>query len=281
MPAHGSHWTAIYGDDADIQAMIVRDVEDSKLIDTHPCVDVANKSDRAEEVSCLRWGNGPMVEDILVVTDSTKQDRFLFSGYPALRDGIRYSIVVDHVEPWEYGIEGWVHARVTGEDVSLAFFDTRYYANSTGLQPGQRVDVVLAGLAYTLEPLRQASIEIDTGPLYEMEKRRRLDEGISLAEAAKPVLLVLSGMAAFLPRSGEYCDDAEFGGVIEKVESFQHADKTIYRLEIVVIRHDDEDFRLPVFVSEAALDGYIPRLGEDVRGVMWVQGYLAGQFGSE
>jgi hypothetical protein len=37
-------------------------------------------------------------------------------------------------------------------------------------------------------------------------------------------------------------------------------------LEIVLLRPGDDIFKLPVFVSEVVLNGYVPRLGEDVQG---------------
>lgn len=279
MPGHGSHWKAIYGDALDVHVVIARGCEDGKLIDHYPCMDVANETERAEAVSCLRWGDGKIVEDMLVVSDSKKADRFLFSGYPVVLDGIRHTVQVERIESWEYGIEGWLHVRVTDEEVSLAFFDTRFYAGSAEIQAGERIDVMLAGIAYSLEPLRQTSIEINEGPFWEMEKQRRLDEGKSPEEAAKPVKLMLSGMSAFFPRSGDECDDAEFAGVIDDIQSFQHGEIAMYRLEVVVLRPGDESFRLPIFVSEVVLNGYVPRLGEDVRGLMWVQGYVVGKSG--
>jgi len=262
----------------DVEAIIVRDIQGGRKIDSYPCAGVANESDLAEEVICLRMGDGPICEDMLVVSDSQKQQRFLFTGYPVIRDGITHTATVVKVEPWEHGIEGWVHLSVTGEGRSLAFFDTRYYAGTAALQPGQRVDVVLAGLAYSLEPLVQASIEIDKGALWEMEKQRRLEEGMSAEEAERPVMVLISGMTAFIPRDGEYCDDAEFAGVIEAIDTFVHAAQTFYRLDLVLLRNDDEAFHLPIFVSEQVLDGYVPRLGEDIRGVMWVQGHLSGRY---
>ena len=281
MPGHGNHWSALYGDNFDIQSIIERDVQDSKLIDSFACFDIANKTEQAEQVSCLRWGTGAVVEDILVVTDTSKQERFLFSGYPVLRDGNRHQVTIEQVDPWEYGIEGWIRVRVTTNEIALAFFDARYYAGSAALQPGETVELSLAGLAYMLEPSPQSSFEINQGLFWEMEKQRRLDEGASPEDAARPVTIVTAGMAAFLPRSGDECDEAEFQGVIESIEQFSYNGSPLYRLEIVVLRADDEAFKIPVFASQHALKGYIPRLGEDVRGVMWLQGYIAGKFGDE
>lgn len=281
MPAHGHHWSALYGDRIDIMEIIRRDISDSKLVDRFACMDVANETEQGEEVSCLRWGTGDVVEDILVVSDTRKQSRFLFSGYPVLRNGFRHSVIIEKVAPWKYGIEGWIHTRVTAHEISLAFFDTRYYAGSADLLPGQTVQVSLAGLAYTLEPAPQSSIEICKGALWEIARQQRLDDGESPIEAARPVTIVTSGMAALFPRSGDECDDAEFQGVIESIREIVHDGRKLYRLEITVLHAGDDAFKIPVFASEHVLKGYVPRLGEDVRGVMWLQGYVVGSFGDE
>ena len=279
MPGHGDHWCAVYGDDSDIESVVRRDLVEAKRIDTYPCADIVNGTERAEELTCLRWGNGPIVEDMLVVTDSVKSTHTFVSGYPVLSNGIVHSAIVRKVEPWEGGIEGWLHVDVTAEEVGLAFFDVRYYAGSANLQPGQKVDVCVAGLAYSLRPMAQTSIEVREGGLWEMEKQRRLDDGESSEEASRSVTLMLAGMAMLIPRSGEQCGDAEFSGVVEAIEVFTHSEVKMYRLELVVMRPEEEAFKLPVFVSESVLDGYVPRLGEDVQGVMWIQGHLHGHFG--
>jgi hypothetical protein len=277
MPGHGDHWSAVYAEDTEIESVIRRDLVESKRIDFYPCADIVNGTERAEELTCLRWGEGPLVEDMLVVTDSVKQTRNFVSGFPVLTKGIVHSAVVERVEPWEGGIEGWLHVNVTSEEVGLAVFDVRYYAGSASLVPGQQVNVCLAGLAYSLRPMAQTSVEVGQGAFWEMEKQRRLDEGESEGEASKPVTIMLAGMAVLIPRGGEQCDDAEFSGVIDAIETFTHAGITMYRLELVVLRAGDDAFKLPVFVSESVLDGYVPRLGEDVQGVMWIQGHILGK----
>jgi hypothetical protein len=279
MPGHGDHWSAVYGDETEIEPVIRRDLVESKLIDFYTCADIVNGTERAEEISCLRWGVDPIVEDMLVVTDSVQQNRNFVTGFPVLTKGIVHTAVVERVEPWEGGIEGWLHVNVTAEEVGLAFFDVRYYAGSASLVSGQQVNVCLAGLAYSLRPMAQTSIEVVQGAFWEMEKQRRLDEGESEDEASKPVTIMLAGMALLVPRGGEQCDDAEFSGVIEAIQTFSHAGIPMYRLELVVLRAGDDAFKLPVFVSESVLNGYVPRLGEDVQGVMWIQGHLHGNLG--
>ena len=64
--------------------------------------------------------------------------------------------------------------------------------------------------------------------------------------------------------------------MIEAIDAFEHDGQKVYRLEMVLMRPDDEEFRLPVYAAEHVLDGYVPRLGDDVQGVLWVQGRRIG-----
>lgn len=276
-PGHGNHWYALYDLEKLSGELTMRDLEDSRLIDRYPCVDVANGTDHAEEVFCLRWGEAPMVHDVLVVSDSKEGSRFMFSAYPVLLDGIRHRVTLDHFEPWPHGIEAWAHVHVTDSDVPVCFFDTRYYAGSSAYQSGQVLDVSMAGLAYFLRPIQMQAFEIKEGPLWEMDRQRRLDAGESEDDASRPVKIHMTGACIFLPQGGRNArDDAQFQGVIDAIDSFTHDGHTIYRLEMVVMKPDDQAFRLPVFVSEYVLDGYVPRLGEDVEGVLWLQGNIIG-----
>ena len=277
MPGHGDHWEALYDLQVFTSEKLVRDMEESVLVDEYPCVDVAHGSERAEEVSCLRWGDARIAHDVIVVSDAQEENKFLFSAYPVLLDGMRHVVELDRFVPWEYGIEAWVHGHVTRESVPICFFDTRYYADSAAYQTGQRLDVSLSGLAYFLQPILMRVFEIKEGPFWEMERQRRLDEGEPEEEASRPVQVHMTGGSIFLPRSDdEVRDEAQFQGVIDAIDSFEHDGQRIYRLEMVVMRPGDDEFRLPVFVSEHVLDGYVPQLGQDVEGMMWVQGQIIG-----
>jgi hypothetical protein len=117
------------------------------------------------------------------------------------------------------------------------------------------------------------SFEVKEGPMWEIERDRRLADGKSPKEANRPVEIHMTGASIFLPRGGdENPDDAQFQGVIDALDSFEHDGQRIYRMEMVLMRPDDDEFRIAVFASEHVLDGYVPRLGEDVEGILWLQG---------
>lgn len=274
MPGHGDHWETLYAAEDYVQSKISRDIQEGGFVGTAECVDVEDGTDRTEQVACLRWGADRLANQILVVSNSAKQSNFLFSGYPIVLDGVPTEVTISKVEPWEYGIEGWVHGSVTREGASICFFDTMYFAGTAGLKEGDVANYQLAGLAYWLRPIQLRSFEVREGGMWEMEKQRRLEAGESLEEASRPVEVHMTGAAIFLPRGsdGDARDDAQFQGVIEAIDTFEHDGQKVYRLEMVLMRPEDEEFRMPVYASERALDGYVPRLGEDVEGVMWVQG---------
>ena len=272
MPGHGDHWGTLYDVDDYVNDKLARDCQESKLISQHPCRDVKGNSERSEEVACLRFGGDRFANQILVVTDSSDSSRFLFSGYPVALDGVVQTVTIKRVDPWEYGIEGWIHARAA-DAASVSFFDTMFFAGSDQLLPDQQVDVSFSGLAYWLRPIQMRSFEIKEGPMWEMERERRLKDGETEKEASRPVEMHMTGASIFLPRGGdEIPDDAQFQGVIEALDSFEHDGQRIYRMEMVVMRPDDGEFRIAVFAAEHVLDGYVPQLGEDVEGILWLQG---------
>lgn len=277
MPGHGDHWETLYDVDDYVKEKLVRDCQDSTLVCRHPCMDVKGNSERSEEVACLRYGNERFANQVLIVSDTSDASRFLFSGYPVALDGVVQTITVDQVAPWDYGIEGWIHAKVTEAQVSVSFFDTMYFARTEQVRPGDQVEVSLAGIAYWLRPIQMRSFEIKEGPMWQMERERRLNDGESEKEASRPVEIHMTGASIFLPKGGdENPDDAQFQGVIDALDSFEHDGQRIYRMEMVVMRPDDEEFRVAVFASEYVLDGYVPRLGEDVEGILWLQGRVIG-----
>src|SRR5690606_2001464 len=130
-----------------------------------------------------------------------------------------------------------------------------YFAGTAALGEGCVVNYQLAGMAYWLRPIQMRSVEVREGAMCVVEKQRRLDAGESLSEASRPVQIHMTGASIFLPRDGDGRDDAQFQGVIEAIDTFDHDGQKIYRLEMVLMRPGSEEFRLPVYASEYVLDG--------------------------
>jgi hypothetical protein len=278
MPGHGSHWETLCDVHEYTQEQLAIDVEEGTLIGWWPCVDVVGGTDRTESVACLQHGGHRLTRQVLLVSVTPANCHELFSGYPVALDGIVQRLTIERVEPWQYGIEAWVHARATSEQVPLTFFDTHYFADGAHLQPDAEIDVSLAALAYWLRPIQVRSFEIAEGPLWEIERERRREAGEPPESLDRPVSIHTTGGAIFLPTGDEEApDDAQIQGVIEAIDCIEHLGQRVYRLEIVVMRPGDDVFRLPVFAAERVLDGYVPRIGDDVEGIVWMQGRMSEQ----
>jgi len=273
---HGNHWDPFFDvNEATATEMISRELKAGALFGRWPCVDVVNGTDHQELVSAFRLGGERITNQHLAVSDSKAKKNVYFSGYPVLLNGIASRVEVEGIEPWPYGIEGWVHCAVAGGHLDITFFDTMFFAGSAGLAKGERVEVSFSALAYSLAPIETRVIHVKEGPMWETERNERLSKGESLEEASRPVELDMTQAAMFLPRGDTYPDEAEFQGVIEKFDRFEHLGVGVYRLEIVVARPDGEDWRLPVFATERVLkNGYEPRIGDAVMGIFWLQGRI-------
>jgi hypothetical protein len=276
-PGHFNHWGTLYNFDKLLDEVLCRDLQDFKLISEHPCVDVVNGTDRSESVYCLRWGGDRIAHDVLMVSNAHSESREFFSAYPVALDGIRHTIELDHFVPWPYGMEAWAYGNASQGRLPLCFFDTQYYAGSSAYRPGQMLEVSLAAWAYTLQPISFHKFEIKEGPLWEMTGPRRLRDGESEEEAAQAVDIQATGGSIILARLGDVApDEARYQGVISAVDTIEYDGQLVYRLEIVVARSDDDAFTLAVYVSEFVLNGYVPSLGDDVEGVLWLQGQIIG-----
>jgi len=275
MPTHGSHWEAICGLERYTQEIVTRDFEQSELIGSADCVDVINDTERSEEVACLRYGSRRISNDLLVVTDSRKDEWLPFTAYPVLHDGIVHPVTIRTVRPWQHGIEAWIDGCITSEQRPITWFDTHYWRDSTVLRPGVTVDISLAALAYELRPVDRRLPRRSGHPVRHVQHERRFDTGGPPSETGLTMLWP-GRSAPFLPcGDSDNPDDWLFRGVIKNLDVLDHDGLDVYRLEMDFRHPGDLTISLPVFVSEHALDGYIPRLDANVEGRLWLQGKLA------
>jgi hypothetical protein len=67
--------------------------------------------------------------------------------------------------------------------------------------------------------------------------------------------------------------DAEFQTVVEEVEYFHFHGIKICRMPATFNLGDDRAVKLNLYASEGVLMGYRPRIGDPIRGTVWLQGY--------
>lgn len=272
---HGDHWEAITGSAEDaIKEWLPALTRHGRLIGTSVfSFDDGENPPRLEKCAGLVHPEGPLRFIGLVCTDSLSKPpaNVLFSAFPYLSEGNVHAIQITGIEEDESN-EGVIEGSVKG-DASVSFFDPLYFLNKTQYRPGTTANFTIAALAYVLRRCEKNSIEVTGGPLLEMERERVLEKNPDTdVNEITSVPLSLERACWMMPR--EVNGDFEFRGIPESVECLKVGEQVYYKLEMVAMRPDDEDFRITLYVFEAVLKNYVPKVGEAVEGVLWLQGTL-------
>ncbi len=274
---HGSHWEAVAGATENaIKEWIPTVVQKGSILgDSTFVFDDGENPPREEKCIGIVYPDGPMRFLALISTDSLSDPKsnFLFSAFPFPHEGCLNSIEIDSIEDWCNPIEGIVEGSTKG-GASVSFFDPLYFLNKSRYQSGVSVDFIITALAYRLRPCEQQEIQIDGGPLLEMERKRALEENPDAdISQIKTVSVSLEHACWMMPTDVK--DDFEFRGIPETVEKVEVGGQGFYKVTMILTRPDDIDFRVAVYASEAILDGFVPFVGQPVEGFLWLQGRLA------
>lgn len=235
---HGSHWDALV-EGEDIQMVVMSAVESGDTVE-------ATTDDGASVVGYVDGSDGCRTCTVTV-------EGAVWTAYPEL-DGVVHEVTVEEVLPWgEEGIEAQV--QVTLGEATCVLFDTRRFAGS-GYEPGATHELSIAGVAYRLFEADEETVETEDGEEYSM-----------------------AGMASFFPMEDGQPDDYAFQTTIKTVETLSYRDRTIYRLQVPLFRmpadDDYEDVDVALYVAEHVIDDFEPAPGDDVRGLLWLQGHVS------
>lgn len=181
----------------------------------------------------------------LVVADDTGQ---ITTGYP-LGDGVSHEFVLEDQVVWANGHEAQFNGRLGPAEVS--FFPTNFYALSDDIAGMQRVS--FAAFAYALGPVEETTITDEDGETYDT-----------------------AGMAALLPMEGGDIDDYSVQTTVKAVTDCEFRGRTVYQLRVPLFRGEDgeTDFDVYLYVDNHVLDDYVPAVGDDVAGAIWLQGHV-------
>ncbi len=204
----------------------------------------------------------------------------IISAFPVARDGCTHTLSLHRARVWKADCEAIVLAS-TSFGASIAYFDTAYLHPWNEWEPDQEAEVQLAAFAYRLEPAPDQIIEItkeDTIRVLRASQNGQTPEEVT---DLSPIEVHSGGMACFFPDPIGNPDDFEFQGPVVQVDVMHAWGQTLYRLEVTVMRDTRSDtdipFTIPVYAAEANLPvGYRPRVGDQVRGLLWLQGCPTG-----
>jgi hypothetical protein len=205
-----------------------------------------------------------------LIEKSDKESQFI-SMYP-LMEGIANELRIEDIYTWKNGIEGEVICTFA-DKIEVSFFAPFYHKEFIDSNINKKEMIWLAGLASSVKNANGEKYEIDKGPFYEMQLAEFLKENPNKTPNDFPFVTVLTkGLAAMLPTS--YFCEYEYRGTIENIRYLDFFGEQCAKIKICIVRPDDKQLKINLYISKFILKGYIPKKGDDIRGVMWLTGYL-------
>ena len=188
---------------------------------------------------------------------------------PFFCDGTQISIDIQKVFVWASGME----AQIEGcwNESIVTFFDIAFLNNRGWYEAGKRLDFILSGIAYRagLPEVRKLALKPDSAlAKWQQSMAEQGDE-------PKPEIR-LEGATIFMPLSKGDRDDYWFRGPVRRVTAFDDwLGQSGWRVRVTVMRFDDEDADLDVYVTRRAWSASEPpEVGRDIEGRLWLQGQL-------
>lgn len=218
----------------------------------------------------LVHGEQPLQMCSLIVHLKEAETNTLFSFYPILKSPYSYEVVIDEVEVWEEGAEATISATLEGHTIHL--FAVDYYAHRDLYRAGNKVEVELSGLAYTLENLKQNEFSFEGQQALDFllktgNKPTFDDEG-----KVESIKFDLTNLVAYLPKD-KYPEDAEFQSKVSNIEYFEYLDICFCAFDIVILRTDSDDVKIRMCVRKDRLPARFEE-GTPLMGVLWLQARL-------
>lgn len=233
--SHGSHWDALVDEDEAIGRAVQRTIAAGEAVRA-PSVD-------GRETVGFRAGEGP-VRSTVVTADGE-----MLTAYPAA-EGIEHEFAADETIPWANGVEAQLRGRLG--PASVALFPTNFFARHDQTFEGDR-RVELAGLAYYCAPQSGASDDAVAGV-----------DGTDAADG--------DGVVGFAPFDRGDVDDYVFRTRAKAVTATAFDGRAVYRIRAPLFRRDGEDVDVSLYAADRVLDGVVPDAGDDLEGVLWLQG---------
>ncbi len=239
--SHGNHWGCVTQSTDEIIQSVEWALKEAET------ADVRERNGR--EIAAY------IPESRSLTTCAITLDRSVSTGYPVAVDGVVHEVTVQRVEEWANELEGQVVGSIG--DAALAFFDTRYYRNGDRYREGDRHLFALAAFAYVLQKAEPRTITDAEGKEHSTRN-----------------------MAAYRPFPQGDVDDFAYQSLVKSVETVSFCGKTVYRLTVTLFRLPDEggDYRdvdITLYAAEHVTGGYAPRVGDDIMGILWLQGSLS------
>ncbi len=196
----------------------------------------------------------------------------MVSIFPFYATGSQHTLIVKSVKVWESGLEAQITAAWGETEVS--FFDTSFPINRIWYERNETFDFILTGIAYNVRPAANKEISFRQHPEVVEWVNRELVPEEPLTDSE--FVISMEGASVFLPVEGWDIDEYRFHAPVKEVSEFSDwLGQDGWKVRATVMRFDEVDADLDILITRRAWHGDDPpRVGEDIEGRLWLQGYL-------
>lgn len=196
------------------------------------------------------------------------------SAYPLLI-GINNEVKLKEDYCWQNGGEG-EFAVEAGDDRVINFFDPFYAIDKANFKTDKTQTISLAGLAYSLDKLKEQEFVIDKGEFYNVSRDEFLKENPDKTEQdfEPPVVkLEADHFRMLIPK--QYACEYEIATQIENIKYFKILGEEIAQLK-VNLEHSDNEKSLYcyIYASKHVLGKYKPQVGDGINAIVWLSGFF-------
>lgn len=267
---HGDHWAVLEAEAVEFCSLLPEIVAGGVLRDPFEVPRLYLPPEEPHGIN-LTW---PVPREGVVVAvriGRGEDPNEVMGVYPRIQLGTQHRVAIERVYPWEGLVEGQIEA-ILGDAV-VTFFDVFYATHKWCYRAGREYEFILTGLAYDCRV-------VDSEPMAirDPEAVRVFAEASGRpGDGGSPVEIQTRGMAMLLPLAKGDRDDYQFQGPVKEVTATDFLGRAVWRLRVTVLRRlaDNADIDLDVYAAPRCFpEDRPPRVGDDVRGVLWLQGYL-------
>ena len=191
-----------------------------------------------------------------------------------LLEGIPQDMTVEGGQVWSNGAVAYISACRNEGAEPLVFQDLLYYRDRKDVHtPGVRQTFLLAGMSMMMQKAKLDELTITEGPNYEQHAKKWLEANPGKTRLDVPQLTInLRGQSILMPTNfpGEY----QLRGIVSEPKEENFDGKKFYIFPFLFGEHTKNPLTLLVYTPERVCDGYIPKDGDEVDAIVWLQGRI-------
>ena len=208
-----------------------------------------------------------------IIMEQGKGKADFVGGYPAL-EGLPVEARIEQAHIWSNGISGVVAVRDLRMQTPLAFFLAGFFQHVPQLQFGAKKTFHVAALAFSLRRAKQEEVELMPGT-------EACDTALNAflrthpekkAGDFHPEEYSFHGRGGMLPT--EVVGVWAFQGPVLAMEHVEFMGRRFLRLLTLFAGSGERSLQGYLYVAEHALKDYVPQIGDDMVGVVWLQGAM-------